>query len=209
MTVFGFAATPLEPTVGSRSASSRRSVAVTDPVQASWIVQCAFVREGSGQASLTAVAQLPRIDDHAIVVDAPVAETWAAVLDELDRATSGPLAAPYARVVRCKPSRPSGTRPLSAGSTVPGFAVTSAVAEEELVLTGHHMFSSYELIFRLRSAGQGRTEIRAESRAAFPGVHGQLYRLLVIGTGFHVIAVRRLLGSIRQRAAEPSRGHIE
>jgi hypothetical protein len=91
---------------------------------------------------LTAVAQVPRIDDHAIVVDAPVAEAWAAVLDELDRATSGSLAASYARVVRCKPSRPSGMRPLSAGSTVPGFVVTSAVAEEELVLTGHHVFLS-------------------------------------------------------------------
>jgi hypothetical protein len=158
---------------------------------------------------LTAVAQLPRIDDHAIVVDAPVTEAWAAVLDELDGATSGPLAATYARVVGCQPSHPSGTRPLGVGSTVPGFAVTSAVAEGELVLAGHHVFSTYELIFRLRSAGKDRTEIRAESCAAFPGVHGQLYRLLVIGTGFHVIAVRRLLGSIRQRAAEPSRGHTE
>jgi hypothetical protein len=173
-------------------------------------VHCAFVREGSAQASLTVVGQLPRIDDHAIVVDAPVTEAWAAVLDQLDGATSGPLAATYARVIRCKPSRPSGTRPLSVGSTVPGFAVTSAVAEEALVLTGHHAFSTYELIFRLRSAGKDRTEIRAESRAAFPGAHGQLYRLLVIGTGFHVIAVRRLLDSIRQRAVEPfRRGHTE
>jgi hypothetical protein len=132
------------------------------------------------------------------------------VLDQLGGATSGSLAATYARVIGCQPSRPSGTRPLGVGSTVPGFAVTSAVTEQELVLTGRHAFSTYELIFRLRSTGKDRTEIRAESRAAFPGAHGQLYRLLVIRTGFHVIAVRRLLGSIRRRAAEPPRrGHTE
>ena len=169
--------------------------------------RCAYVRKGSGQASSTVVGQLPRIDDHATIVDAAVTEAWAAVLDELDGATSGPLATTYARVIGCKPSRPSGTRPLKVGSTVPGFAVISAVAKEELVLTGHHAFSTYELIFRLRSTGKDRTEIRAESRAAFPAVHGRLYRLLVIGTGFHVLAVRRLLGSIRQRAEELSRGH--
>jgi hypothetical protein len=158
---------------------------------------------------LTAVGQLqlPRIDDHSIVVDAPVSEAWAAVLGELEGVTSGPLATTYARVIGCKPSRASGTRPLRVGSTVPGFAVTSTVAEEELVLSGHHAFSTYELTFRLRSTGEARTEIRAESRAAFPAVHGRLYRLLVIGTGFHVLAVRRLLASIRQRAERPSRGH--
>jgi hypothetical protein len=112
------------------------------------------------------VGQLPRIDDHAIVVDAPVTEAWAAVLDELDGATSGSLATTYARVIGCKPSRESGPRPLKLGSTVPGFTVTSAVAEEELVLTGHHVFSTYEL-----SSGcglLGRTGPRSEPRAARP-----------------------------------------
>lgn len=146
------------------------------------------------------MGRLPAIDEHAIVVDAPVAEVWAAMLEELNEATSGPLAATYARVIGCKPSSSSGTRPLGMGSTVPGFRVTSAVADEELVLTGQHLFSTYELIFRLTSTGEDRTEIRAESRAAFPAMRGRLYRLLVIGTGFHVAAVRRLLGPIRQRA---------
>lgn len=152
------------------------------------------------------MGQLPRIDDHAIVADAPVTEAWAALLDELDGATSGRLATTYARVIGCQPRRASGKRPLGVGSTIPGFAVTSAVANEELVIAGRHVFSTYELIFRLRPLGEDRTEIRAESRAAFPAVHGRLYTFLVLGTGFHVLAVRRLLGSIRQRAEEPSRG---
>ena len=167
-----------------------------------------FVREGSAQAFSKVVDLLPWIDDHALVVDTPVTEVWKAVLDEVDRATSGPLATAYARCLGCKPSRSSGTRPLEVGSTVPGFTVTSASVETELVLTGHHVFSTYELIFRLRSTGSNRTEIRAESRAAFPAVHGRLYRLLVIDTGFHVRAVRRLLGSIRQKAEERSRRHV-
>jgi hypothetical protein len=146
------------------------------------------------------VGRLPTIDEHAIVVDAPVTEVWAAMLDQLGEATSGPLAATYARLIGCRPSSSSGPRPLGMGATVPGFGVTSAVAGEELALTGQHWFSTYELIFRLSPAGGDRTEVRAESRAAFPALRGRLYRLLVIGTGLHVVAVRRLLGSIRQRA---------
>jgi hypothetical protein len=153
------------------------------------------------------VDQLLRIDEHTITVDAPVTEAWVAVLDHLAGATSGPLASTYARIIGCKPSSTFGAQPLRVGSTVPGFAVTSAVANTELVLSGRHAFSTYELIFRLRSAGSERTEIRAESRAAFPALHGSLYRLLVIRTGFHVVAVRRLLGSIRQRAEKPARSH--
>lgn len=151
--------------------------------------------------------QLPWIDNHALLVDAPVTEVWTAMLNEIDRATSGPLATAYARVIGCQPARASGTRPLEVGSTVPGFTVTSALAETELVLTGHHVFSTYELTFRLRSTGNDQTEIRAESRAAFPKVHGRLYRLVVIDTGFHVRAVRRLLRSIGQKAMERSPGH--
>ena len=39
-----------------------------------------------------------------------------------------------------------------------------------------------------------------ESRAAFPGPQGRLYRLAVVGSGGHVVAVRRMLTGIRRAA---------
>jgi hypothetical protein len=69
-----------------------------------------------------------------------------------------------------------------------------------LVMEGRHRFSSYALIFRLEQVSAGRSRLRAESRAALPGLAGGVYRLLVIGTGGHVVVVRRLLSVIKRRS---------
>jgi hypothetical protein len=45
--------------------------------------------------------------------------------------------------------------------------------------------------------------VRAETRAAFPGLQGRAYRALVIGTRGHVLAVRRLLRAVKARAEDP------
>jgi hypothetical protein len=79
--------------------------------------------------------------------------------------------------------------------------VTRAVRPEILRLEGRHRFSRYALTFRLREAGNATT-VTAESRAEFPGMAGTAYRALVVGTGGHVVAVRRLLARI---AAEVTR----
>jgi hypothetical protein len=81
------------------------------------------------------------------------------------------------------------------GRRLPGFRVVTAEPGSKLVLAGSHPFSNYALLFRIEG---GR--LVAESRAEFPGVHGRLYRAAVISTGAHVIAVRRLLSGIKQRA---------
>lgn len=93
----------------------------------------------------------------------------------------------------------SGPRPLAAGSTLPGFHVEVAEPGLELALAGSHRFSEYALIFRLADASAGRTRLRAETRAAFPGVKGAVYRTLVIGSRGHVLVTRRLLGAVAQR----------
>lgn len=85
----------------------------------------------------------------------------------------------------------------------PAFHVELAAPPTELVLAGRHPFARYALTFRIDDVGDGRARLRAESRAVFPGIHGRLYRLAVIGTRFHVLAVRRLLRGI-QRDAEAS-----
>lgn len=144
----------------------------------------------------------PYIDEHATLITAGVDEVWRSLLDALDGAFSQAGAATYARLVGCADHTASGPRPLADGSTFPGFRVVAAVPGRELVLEGRHRFSSYALTFRIDQVGSGRSQLRAETRAAFPGPAGSLYRLLVMGTGGHVVGVRRLLSRTRRRAEQ-------
>ncbi|HEX7133100.1 MAG TPA: hypothetical protein VF228_11020 [Iamia sp.] len=148
---------------------------------------------------MTAAVALPEVDVHSTTVAGPPDVVWPALLATVDRAFAGPGAV-YARLVGCDPPAASGPRPLEEGSAIPGFAVTRAQPGRELALEGRHLFSRYALTFRLEPRGAAETVLSADSRAAFPGVHGRAYRLLVVGTGGHVVAVRRLLRSIRRRA---------
>ena len=146
------------------------------------------------------VQDLPHVDEHAVVIAAGVDDVWTAVTD-LDGVFSRPRAEFYARAVGCADDRASGPRPLAEGSTMPGFHVVTSVPGSELVLAGRHRFSSYALTFRIDELTEGRTRLRAETRAVFPGLAGRAYRALVIATGGHVIVMRRLLAGIK-RAAE-------
>lgn len=144
-------------------------------------------------------AGLPVLDVHEAIVDADVVEVWRALLDTADTAMSAGSGWVGA-VLGTADRRASGPRPLTTGSVVPGFHVTEAVAGQRLVLAGRHRFSAYQLIFHVEPAGPGRTKLSAESRAVFPGPGGWLYRTMLMRTGGHVIAVRRLLGAVRRRA---------
>ncbi|MFF5480743.1 hypothetical protein ACFY5C_25875 [Streptomyces sp. NPDC012935] len=88
-----------------------------------------------------------------------------------------------------------------------GFRVATAAPGHELALVGRHPFSSYALIFHLDEADQGRTRLRAETRATFPGPAGAVYRRLVISTGGHAMIVRRMLRKVRDNAAQ-GRGEL-
>jgi hypothetical protein len=156
--------------------------------------------------SAMALAALPRIDEHTTEIAAAVDDVWSALLDTIDRGFSRPVAGAYARLVGCDPAHASGPRPLASGSTVPGFRVTVADAPHVLALDGRHRFSVYALTFRLDERAAGRTWLRAESRAEFPGIAGRAYRLAVVGSRGHVVAVRRVLASVQRRAvARPDR----
>ncbi|MEV0911542.1 hypothetical protein [Streptomyces hokutonensis] len=146
------------------------------------------------------VDALPHVDEHATAVAAGVDEVWRALTETLDRAYSRPGWARYARLVGCADRTAAGPRPLAVGSVFPGFRVVGAVPGGELVLRGSHRFSAYAFVFRLDELAPGRTRLRAETRAVFPGPAGAVYRLLVIGSGGHAAGVRRLLAGIRRRA---------
>jgi hypothetical protein len=112
--------------------------------------------------------RLPYIDQHARSIDANRDRAWKAVLE-----------------VMCKdPDEP--TAPT-------GFRLDSAEAPARLALSGRHWFSRYALIFELDDEGPSRTRVRAQSWGEFPGLHGKIYRALVIGSGVHQVVVRRLL----------------
>ncbi|HVV21548.1 MAG TPA: hypothetical protein VHF06_19090 [Pseudonocardiaceae bacterium] len=144
---------------------------------------------------------LPHIDEHAVTIDASPAAVWDALLRVVERSfTSASFAA---HALGCHDVAARGPRPLAVGSAIPGFHVVTADPPHELALAGRHRFADYELIFRIDGpAGHepdGHVRLRAESRAAFPGLTGTVYRTLVIGTGGHVLGVRHLLVTVRRQ----------
>lgn len=122
--------------------------------------------------------RLPYIDEHAITLDADAATAWAAVL----------------RVLCDDPADP--TPPL-------GFVIGECRPRERLVLKGRHPFSIYKWVFELDPVGPHQTRVRSQTWAAFPGLHGKVYRGLVISSGAHRVAVRwmlkRIAGQLRPR----------
>jgi hypothetical protein len=116
--------------------------------------------------------RLPYIDEHAISVPADRDATWRGLLK-----------------VMCRDPRDPTTVP-------PGFVLDEAIPGERLALKGRHPFSIYQLIFELARQSAGTTEVRATTRAAFPGLHGTVYRALVIRSGGHRVVVRRMLRRI-------------
>jgi hypothetical protein len=145
------------------------------------------------------IASLPFVDEHATAIAAETDDVWCHLGEALGEAFSRTGMAGYARLIGAADRTVSGPRPLAEGSTLPGFRVVAAVPGRELILRGAHRFSIYALIFRVEHVGPGRSQLRAETRAAFPGLAGGLYRRLVIRTGGHAIGMRRLLSSIRRR----------
>jgi hypothetical protein len=145
-------------------------------------------------------AALPYIDEHATDIAVDAADVWPELLEGIERSFAHRAAEVYARVIGCEDTTAGGPRPFAVGSTIPGFHVTASTSRSELVLEGRHRFSNYALIFRIEAVRAGQARLHAETRAAFPGWAGRAYRLMIIGTGGHVVAVRRLLAGITRRA---------
>jgi hypothetical protein len=120
--------------------------------------------------------QLHYIDEHAITVAASRAETWPAVLRTLCRDPQDPSAVPF------------------------GFALDEARPPERFALKGRHPFATYQWVFELDDEAPQRTCVRSATWAHFPGLHGKIYRALVIGTGAHCVVVRWTLKRIASRA---------
>ncbi|MFI7658075.1 hypothetical protein ACIBTW_04225 [Micromonospora parva] len=147
---------------------------------------------------------LPHLDEHTTIINAGPDRVWPHLTDVVQRSFARFGASGYARLVRAADPVTSGPRPLTEGSTLPGFHVATAIPGQELALRGSHRFSTYALIFRLDADGPTRSRLRAETRAVFPGLAGGLYRQILLTSGGHVFGVRRLLAAVRRRSEQGS-----
>lgn len=143
---------------------------------------------------------LPHVDEHATTIEAEPDVAWDALLAVAEMSFSSPTTGRIARLLGCADADASGPRPLDRGSAFPGFHVEGVEQPRELALAGSHRFSRYALVVRLEDLGSGRTRLRAETRATFPGLKGRAYRTAVIGTRGHVLVTRRLLDAVKRRA---------
>ncbi len=145
--------------------------------------------------------QLPHIDEHGVMVQAPREVVWKALLDSVPGAFSTRVTRRLARLNGCSETERSGA-PDRIGSTFPGFLVTRVIEPAVLALEGQHRYSRYGLIFSLEPTKDDRTLLRAETRAEFPGIKGSIYKALVVGTRGHVVVTKRLLGAVKKRAEQ-------
>jgi hypothetical protein len=130
--------------------------------------------------------ELPYIDEHSMRIPAGRATVWKALQDYAATSLRIPAGNPLARLL--------GTRPAA------GFEVSETTPLESLALVGRHRFSRYLLRFELADAPGGATLLQAQSYANFPGLHGLVYRALVIGSRAHVVATHHILRGVRRRS---------
>jgi hypothetical protein len=144
---------------------------------------------------------LPYIDEHRTRIAASPENVWAALLSLL-RAQSAVVPTPLVRLWGLTPSTRAGewSGTVRPGDTIPGFEVAEVDVARRLTLRGRHRFSRYALVFELERQAVDACTLRAETWATFPGLAGAGYRALVIGSGGHRFAVRRLLHSVAGRA---------
>lgn len=133
------------------------------------------------------VVPLPFIDEHRQRV-APDA-AWEALVQTVAKVMSS--SPRFAAFLRCDPDRTSADFAGRLGETITGFRVDEVVPGRKLVLRGEHRFSRYELSFLLDG-----NELRAETRAEFPGLLGRLYRAAVIRSSAHRRITKRILRQI-------------
>jgi hypothetical protein len=131
---------------------------------------------------------LPYVDEHRRHVAATPERTWHALV-QLVRGLARPAPGAFAALLRLEPRS--------------GFAIVEEHAPRRLALRGRHRFARYELTFVVDPSPDGVT-LRARTSAEFPGVAGRAYRALVIGSGGHLLLVRRMLRRIA-RSAERAR----
>ena len=150
-----------------------------------------------GEAAAVHGNGLPYVDEHAIRIAASREVVWAGLMRHVTASLLRPHGGWLANLL--------GTEPPA------GFEVSDSVPARKLSLVGRHRFAHYMLVFELADARHGSTQLRAQTYAAFPGVHGRLYRALVISSRAHVVATMHILRSVRNLSlrGDPASHHAQ
>jgi hypothetical protein len=146
------------------------------------------------------LSELPFVDRYSVEVAASPEYLWDALVGAIGGRSLGPAGPALARILGCEDGESKGPRPLSGGSTLPGFHVVEADEPNRLILEGRHRYSRYHLTMSISASNRGGASLCAETRAAFPGTIGWLYRKAVIGSGGHGLLVRQFLAGIKSSA---------
>jgi hypothetical protein len=131
------------------------------------------------------MSELPFIDEHSIRIPASRDHVWNALHRYVDSTLVAGAHSPLTWIL--------GTQPHA------GFEIEQEVPGEQLGLAGRHRFSVYRLVFELSEVAD-ETQLSALTYAEFPRLRGRVYRTLVIRTGFHVLATKHILRSVRRSA---------
>ena len=153
------------------------------------LMRRALATENDGfRRAAEGLARPAYVDEHDTTLEVPVDRAWAAVRGYVEDL-----------VAMGSESRLTG---LLATDPPAGFAVAAEQAPHLLSLAGRHRFSDYVLDLRVTAHGSpaGGSRVTAVTYADFPGPRGRAYRAAVIGSRGHVVAVRRILAAIRERA---------
>lgn len=130
----------------------------------------------------------PFVDEHVTVVHAPRDEVWATLEEFAVRSLTNHRRDLLRRLLGAQP--PSG------------YGVASQTSGSRLELTGRHRFAHYWLVFVLSDSGPGTTRLAALTYASFPGWRGRAYRVVIISSKMHMLAMRRMLRVIRDLAED-------
>ncbi len=146
----------------------------------------ALVIENDGfRRAAEGLARPAYVDEHPVSLDVPVTRAWDVVRGYVDHL-----------LARGEESRLTG---LLATDPPAGFEVAEELPPHLLSLAGRHRFSDYVLDLRVSPHGDG-SRVTAVTYADFPGARGTAYRAAVVGSRGHVVAVRRILSAVRERA---------
>lgn len=125
---------------------------------------------------------------------------WEALLAACPGRRSSVLLRLWALVWGADPADSNGVGCHVIGAERPGLVVREVVPPATFAAAGRHRFATYQVVFRIAAFGDGGSRLTAETYAAFPGLAGRIYQVLVIALGFHALVMRLILWHLRRQA---------